>query len=74
MAGELTIPDEFEDWPFEARQFVLAEANDALSLRKELDSLAGLNSEDLQKDQAGQFTKVQLATVVMALGGPNGGR
>jgi len=38
----LTVPDEADEWPHEARAFVLAEANTAADLRQEIDSLAGM--------------------------------
>ena len=66
----LTVPDEFDDWPHETRSFVLAEANGTIDLREEINSLAGLSSGDYQSDNAGSFTKEQLATLVLALGGP----
>ncbi|WP_135302619.1 hypothetical protein [Haloarcula amylovorans] len=72
-ATNLEIPNEFEEWPHGARSFTLAEANTAKDLRREINSLAGLSSDDVTHDKAGQFTKEQLATLVMALGGPNGG-
>lgn len=72
-ATNLDVPEEFNDWPHETRSFVLAEANTAKDLRREINALAGLSSEGVENDGAGRFTKEQLATLVMALGGPNGG-
>lgn len=69
----LEVPDEFDEWPYDARSFVLAEANTVIDLRKEVDALAGISSEELKNDSAGQFTKEEMATLVMALGGPSGG-
>jgi len=70
MSGlNLTIPDEADEWPHEARAFVLAEANTAKELRQEIDSLAGMPN-DADDDKAGAFTKDELAQLVLALGGP----
>jgi hypothetical protein len=66
----LTVPDEFDEWPHDARAFVLAEANGATDLREEINTLAGLSSDEYRSDNAGSFTKEQLATLVLALGGP----
>lgn len=66
----LNIPDEYDDWPHDARRFVLAEANSAVALREEINSLAGLSSDEYKSDNAGAFTKDQLAMLVIALGGP----
>ena len=63
------VPDEFDEWPFEARAFVLAEANTALDLRQEIDSLSGME-HDSDSDKANQFTKEELSQIVMALVGP----
>ncbi|MFD1515089.1 hypothetical protein [Halomarina rubra] len=71
--SDLTVPEEFDNWPFDVRSFVLAEANTAVELREQIDSLAGLSSDDWESDNAGAFTKTELATLVMALGGPQGG-
>ena len=70
MSGlNLDVPDEYDEWPHDARAFVLAEANTAAELRTEIDSLAGLSSE-WEADDCASFTKDELAAVVMALGGP----
>lgn len=70
MSGlNLTIPDEADEWPHEARAFVLAEANTAADLRQEIDSLAGMTN-DADDDKAAAFTKDELAQLVLALGGP----
>jgi hypothetical protein len=67
----VTVPDEFESWPFEARRFVLAEANGADDLRRAVNDIVGLPN-DHQEDNAASFTKDELAAVLMALGGPEG--
>ncbi|WP_435075930.1 hypothetical protein [Halococcus sp. AFM35] len=72
MSSGLDVPDEFDDWPFEAKAFVLAEANTTAELRKEICGLAGLSFDGMESDKAGQFTKDEMATLVMALGGPDG--
>jgi len=70
MSGlNLTVPDEADEWPHEARAFVLAEANTAADLRQEIDSLAGMTN-DADDDKAAAFTKDELAQLVLALGGP----
>jgi len=70
MSGlNLTIPDEADEWPHEARAFVLAEANTAADLRQEIDSIAGM-SNDADSDAPDRFTKGELAQIVLALGGP----
>lgn len=68
----IDVPDEFDEWPFEARAFVLAEANTAADLRQEIDSLAGME-HDTEMDTHQRFTNEELAQLVMALGGPQEG-
>jgi hypothetical protein len=70
--SDLTVPDEFDEWPFEARAFVLAEANSARALREEICDHTGL-SFDPEDETPDRFTKDQLAVLVMALGGPDQG-
>ena len=65
----LTVPDKYSEWPHDARSFVLAEANTASEIRREIDSLAGM-SHDSASDTPGRFTKEELTQIVMALGGP----
>ncbi|MFC5970038.1 hypothetical protein ACFPYI_01720 [Halomarina salina] len=68
----LTVPEEFDDWPFDARNFVLAQANTALELRQEICSLSGIAfDEERESDRATQFSKEEMAMLVMALGGPD---
>ena len=69
----IDVPDEFDDWPYDARSFVLAEANSAVELREEVNSLVGLSSEEFDSDNAASFTKEELAELIMALGGPQEG-
>ena len=69
MSGlNLTVPNSYEEWPHDARAFVLAEANTAEDLRREIDSLAGMTYDS--DDNPSGFTKDELAQIVMALGGP----
>lgn len=69
--GKLEIPDEFDEWPFEAKRFVLAEANTVIDLREEIETIVGLSGRDMESHAAGSFTKEELAAIVLALGGPN---
>lgn len=71
--GDVTVPDEFDEWPFDAKRFVLAEANTVAGLREAIDGIVGLDSDEWLGDSANQFTKDQLAAVLMALGGPERG-
>lgn len=71
--SEIAVPDEFDDWPFDARRFVLAEANTAVELRDGINAIVGLSNDDYESDNAGQFTKDELAALLMALGGPTRG-
>lgn len=66
----LTVPDEADEWPHDAKRFVLAEANTAEDLRQEIDGIVGLEAEEYDGRSAAQFTKEQLAAIVLALGGP----
>lgn len=69
--GEVEVPDEFSEWPHEARRFVLAEANTVADIRREIDGLVGLDSTGWKNNSdPGGFTKAELAAVLMALGGP----
>lgn len=73
--GRLTVPDEAEEWPHDARRFVLAEANTTVDLRREIEDIVGLPHHDVSNGDgnAGQFTKEQLAAILLALGGPQDG-
>lgn len=73
MSGmNLDVPDEYDEWPHDARSFVLAESNTAVDLREEINSLAGMAGE-FESANAGLFTKEDLAELVIALGGPQRG-
>jgi len=70
--SDLDVPDKYDDWPFDAKNFVLAEANTALELRHEIEALAGMEKTDEEGRAVSQFSKDEMATIVMALGGPRG--
>ena len=67
------VPDEYEEFPFEAKRFVLAEANHAKEIRREIEAIVGLEPEEIEGRGASQFTKEQMAAILMALGGPQEG-
>lgn len=67
--ADLDVPEEFDEWPFEVRRFVLAEANQRQEIRQEIDDIIGL-SRDWQKNPL-HFTKIEAAAIVIALGGPD---
>jgi hypothetical protein len=71
-AANIDVPEEFDEWPFDARRFVLAEANTAADLRREIDALAGMSSDGWEQDQPLRLTKDQAAALLMALGGAQG--
>lgn len=71
MSENVDVPDDWRDWPFEARAYVLAEANTAEELRKEINSIVGM-SNDFEKNKALNLKKDEAAQILMALGGPNG--
>lgn len=68
--GNLTVPDEMDEWPHDARQFVLAEANTMVDLRREIDSIVGLPSEYPGEGDESSLTKQEAAAIILALGGP----
>jgi len=67
----VAVPPEFDDFPHEARRFVLSQANDAADIRVAINNRVGLSNDDLEADRAGSFTKDELAAVLLALGGPD---
>lgn len=73
MTDDVEVPDEFYEWPFETRKFVLAEANGAIALREAIDGIVGLDSDNWRSEDPGHFKKQQLAALLMALGGPDDG-
>jgi len=68
--ADVDIPDEYEEFPFEAKRFVLAEANTVVEIRREINNIVGLPNEGLESDSASNLTKEELAAILMALGGP----
>ena len=70
---DVDVPDEYEAFPFEAKRFVLAEANTATDLRRAINNIVGLPNEGLEADNASKVTKEELAAILMALGGPQDG-
>lgn len=68
----VTVPDEADEWPFEAKAAAISEANDAADIRSEVDSIAGIPdpSWEGQSDRASAFTKYELTLILLALGGP----
>jgi len=69
---DVDVPDEYEEFPFEAKRFVLAEANTVVEIRREINNIVGLPNEGLESDSASNLTKEELAAILMALGGPQG--
>lgn len=69
---DVDVPDRWEDWPFEARAYVLAEANSAVELRESINSIVGMPNDEFESDNALSLTKSEAAQILMALGGPNG--
>ena len=69
---DVDVPDEYEAFPFEAKRFVLAEANTAVEIRRAINNIVGLPNEGLESDSASNLTKEELAAILMALGGPQG--
>jgi len=70
--ADVDVPDEYEEFPFEAKRFVLAEANTVVEIRREINNIVGLPNEGLESDSASNLTKEELAAILMALGGPQG--
>jgi hypothetical protein len=68
--SDVDVPDEYEEFPFEAKRFVLAEANTVVEIRREINNIVGLPNEGLESDSASNLTKEELAAILMALGGP----
>ena len=71
MSENIDLPDDWQDWPFEARAYVLAEANTAEDLRKEINGIVGM-SNDFETNKALNLKKDEAAQILMALGGPDG--
>ena len=73
MPADVSAPEEYEEFPFEAKRFVLAEANTAVELRRAVNNIVGLSNEGLESGNASKLTKEELAAILMALGGPQDG-
>ena len=71
--NDIEVPDEYEEFPFEAKRFVLAEANTVVEIRRAINNIVGLPNEGLESDSASNLTKEELAAILMALGGPQEG-
>ena len=67
--SEITVPDGFEDWPFDAQQLALAERNGMKTLRNRINDIVGMPHADEPKC-AGNFTKEEMAAILLALGAP----
>lgn len=72
MPDGVDVTENWEEWPFEARAYVLAEANTAVELRESINDIVGMPNEDIMQDQALNLTKSEAARILMALGGPHG--
>lgn len=68
----VSIPDEAEDWPFEAKAATVSKINGAADIREEIDTLAGISDPSWDDDtaRANSFTKYELTLLLLALGGP----
>ena len=64
----LSLPDDFDGYPFEAKVAVLAGENDQADLRAAVDNVLG-RSDDTETPS--NVTKGWLAACLLALGGPN---
>jgi hypothetical protein len=71
--ADVDVPDEYEAFPFEAKRFVLAEANTVVEIRRAINNIVGLPNDEIESDHANSFTKEELAAILMALGGPQDG-
>lgn len=69
----LALPDELDEWPHEARKFVLAESNTLEDLRIEMNALAGIPSDVASDPGDSSITKEEVAALILALGGPQDG-
>ena len=72
-SASVNVPEGWEDWPFEARAYVLAEANTAVDLREAINDIVGMPNDDIMQDQALNLRKDEAAKILMALGGPTNG-
>jgi hypothetical protein len=68
------LPDNAEDWPFEAKHTALSEVNTCQEIREEIRSIVGPEQIRDRTDgrTASQFTRKEMAAILLALGGPQG--
>jgi hypothetical protein len=68
------MPEKAEDWPFEAKHTALSEANTCNDIREEIRAIVGptMIDEGEEGRDASQFTKKEMAAILLALGGPQG--
>ena len=66
----LTVPDEADEWPHEARTVALEQRHSGAELREEIDSLVGMGHKSDDPQDPFYFDKSELAKIVLALGGP----
>ena len=68
------VPPKADDWPFEAKRSAVSEANTAAEIREEIDDILGDSDPRWFEvgGDPGQFTKGELAMLLLALGGPQG--
>lgn len=73
--GDVVVPEDADDWPFEAKAAAISERNVVEDIREEIDGIAGIpDPRWTQVDlDAGSFTKYELVIVLLALGGPDVG-
>lgn len=74
MSDALDLPDDFGEWPFEARASTLAAATTGTELRTEIDNIVGMPTGEYNDTDPFFFSKVEMAKIVLALGGPQGRR
>ena len=68
------VPPKADEWEFEARRFAISESNTAAEIREEIDDILGDSDPRWFEvgGDPGQFTKGELAMLLLALGGPQG--
>lgn len=72
----VVVPEEAEEWPFEAKVAAISENNTIRDIREEIDGIVGF-SDPAWRDYGGNelsngsdFTKKELVELLLALGGP----
>lgn len=66
---DLDVPD-LEGVPYEHRSAIIAQKNEVGKVRAEIDGIVGLDSSEWNPKNPGQFSKEDLAELLLALGGP----